>query len=208
MLTGKLLNYASEISTKLDTPRFKQLVSGEPIEARQIYGKPFILENYARMMFNTNVLPKDIEVNMGFFRRFILLHFDQTISEQEKDPNLANEIIENELSGVFNWVLEGLERLLAQGNFSKSAAIDNALENYKLNSDTVYLFLEDANYRHSDDKKIQMKILYQDYKEYCTDSGYISCSSKTFGERLRYHQYEIDRKSVGRWVYIEKANII
>ena len=208
MLTGKLLNYASEISTKLDTPRFKQLVSGEPIEARQIYGKPFILENYARMMFNTNVLPKDIEVNMGFFRRFSLLHFDQTISEQEKDPNLANAIIENELSGVFNWILEGLKRLLSQGNFSKSEAIDNALEDYKLKSDSVYLFLEDANYTHSDDKKIQMKILYQYYKEYCKDSGYSACSLKTFAERLRNYQYEIDRKTAGRWVFIEKANII
>lgn len=208
MLTGKILNFASEISTKLDTTRFKQIVSGEPIEARQIYGKPFILTDYARLMFNTNVLPKDIEVNMGFQRRLLLMHFDQTIKDDEKDIDLANTIINYELSGVFNWILEGLKRLLAQGNFSKSIAIDNALEDYKLNSDSVYLFLNDANYRPSDDKRIQLKIIYQDYRVYCSDSGYTACSLKTFAERLRNYHYEINRTEQGRWVYIEKCNII
>jgi putative DNA primase/helicase len=204
MLTGKLLNYASELSSKLDTPRFKLLVSGEPIEARQIYGKPFILTDYARFMFNTNVLPKDVEINMGYFRRFLLMHFDQTISEEEKDANLANTIITYELSGVFNWIMGGLERLLAQGNFSKSIAIDNALEDYKLSSDTVHLFLNDGNYIPSDDKKIQLKNLYSDYREYCKDSGYIACSLKTYADRLRNYQYDIIRTEKGRWVFIEK----
>jgi putative DNA primase/helicase len=208
MLTGKILNLASEISTKLDTPRFKQIVSGEPIECRQIYSKPFILTDYARLLFNTNILPKDIEVNMGFFRRFLLIHFDQTITEDEKDVDLANTIINYELSGVFKWILDGLERLLAQGNFSKSVAIDNALEDYKLNSDTVHLFLTDGNYTPSDDKKIQLKHLYSDYREYCKDSGYIACSLKTYADRLRNYHYDIHRTDKGRWVYIEKNNII
>jgi putative DNA primase/helicase len=155
-------------------------------------------------MFNTNVLPKDVEINMGYFRRFLLMHFDQTISEEEKDANLANTIITYELSGVFNWIMGGLERLLAQGNFSKSIAIDNALEDYKLSSDTVHLFLNDGNYIPSDDKKIQLKNLYSDYREYCKDSGYIACSLKTYADRLRNYQYDIIRTEKGRWVFIEK----
>ena len=45
LLPGKLLNYASEISGNLDPTIFKLLVSGEPVEARQIYGKPFMLQD-------------------------------------------------------------------------------------------------------------------------------------------------------------------
>lgn len=101
LLTGKLLNYASEISSKMNPTLFKQLVSGEPVEARMIYGKPFILRDYARFVFNTNTLPKDLEHNTGFFRRFIIIEFDQTISDEEKNPMLANEIIENELPWCF-----------------------------------------------------------------------------------------------------------
>lgn len=43
MLANKLLNYASEISTRLDADIFKKLASGEPCEARLPYEKPFML---------------------------------------------------------------------------------------------------------------------------------------------------------------------
>src|SRR5690606_24227191 len=42
-LANKLVNYASEINGNLEASIFKQLVSGEPVEARLPYGQPFIL---------------------------------------------------------------------------------------------------------------------------------------------------------------------
>ncbi len=59
MLANKLLNYSSEISNRLQAEKFKQLTSGEPIEARLPYGQPMTLTNYAKLAFNTNELPKD-----------------------------------------------------------------------------------------------------------------------------------------------------
>ena len=41
--------YASEINGNLEASIFKQLVSGEPVEARLPYGQPFILKQYAKM---------------------------------------------------------------------------------------------------------------------------------------------------------------
>jgi putative DNA primase/helicase len=40
-IANKLVNYASEINGKLETDIFKQMASGEPIEARLPYGEPF-----------------------------------------------------------------------------------------------------------------------------------------------------------------------
>src|SRR5690606_14764957 len=45
-LANKLVNYASEINGNLEASIFKQLVSGEPVEARLPYGQPFILKQY------------------------------------------------------------------------------------------------------------------------------------------------------------------
>lgn len=205
LLTGKLLNYGSEISSKLNPTTFKMLVSGEPVEARMIYGKPFLLTDYARFMFNTNVLPKDVEHNPGFFRRFIIIHFDQTIGPEEKDVNLANHIIKNELPGVFNWVLAGLNRLLSQNDFTKSDLIDNAVSEFKKNSDSVNLFLDDGNCTTAAGKFIPLKSLYAQYRSYCVDSGYTSCSVKVFSERLKNYGYTVERKSAGRIVYINKT---
>jgi len=156
-------------------------------------------------MFNTNVLPKDVEHNPGFFRRFIIIHFDQTIGPEEKDVNLANHIIKNELPGVFNWVLAGLNRLLSQNDFTKSDLIDNAVSEFKKNSDSVNLFLDDGNCTTAAGKFIPLKSLYAQYRSYCVDSGYTSCSVKVFSERLKNYGYTVERKSAGRIVYINKT---
>ena len=37
---------------------FKTLISGEPIGARLPYKNPFLMEDYAKLMFNTNELPR------------------------------------------------------------------------------------------------------------------------------------------------------
>lgn len=118
MLANKLVNYASEINGKLEASIFKQLVSGEPVEARLPYGEPFSLTNYAKLIFNCNQLPREVEQTMAFFRRFLIIPFDVTIPEEKQDKQLAQKIIKNELSGVFNWVLEGLKRLLLQKQFT------------------------------------------------------------------------------------------
>jgi putative DNA primase/helicase len=185
---------------------FKQLVSGEPVEARMIYGKPFILRDYARFIFNTNVLPKDLEHNTGFFRRFIIIEFDQTISDDEKNPMLANEIIQEELPGVFNWILEGLKRLLQQSDFSKCVAADNAVDRYKKDSDSVALFLEDGNFIPSKDDKLSLKEFFSLYREFCKDSNYTCCSVKAFSNRLKNYHYEITRQATGRVVGVKKGH--
>jgi putative DNA primase/helicase len=113
-LANKLVNYASEINGNLEASIFKQLVSGEPVEARLPYGQPFHFEEYAKLIFNCNELPKDVEHTNAYFRRFLIIPFDVTIPPQEQDKNLHTKIIEKELSGVFNWVLQGLNRLLEQ----------------------------------------------------------------------------------------------
>lgn len=203
-LGSYLLNYASEISPTMNSTIFKQLVSGEPVEARLPYKDPFVLRDYARFMFNTNQLPKDVEQNEAFFRRFLLVHFGVTIPEDRRDPDLAKRIISKELPGIFNWVLEGLDRLLENKNFTKSVSIDNALADYKRKSDSVHLFLDDVGYVKSVEKEVFVQIIYLEYKEYCSEFGYRSCSLKVFTERLRTIGFTIRRITKGNVVNISK----
>jgi putative DNA primase/helicase len=69
-------------------------------------------------MFNTNEMPSDVEFNDGFYRRFIPIGFNVTIPEERRDPDLSKKIIEKELSGIFNWALSGLRRLLINKKFT------------------------------------------------------------------------------------------
>ena len=203
-LSDKLLNYASEISPKMDSTFFKQLVSGEPIEARLPYKEPFLISDYAKLIFNTNILPREIENNEAFYRRFTLIPFSVTIPEEERDPTLSQQIIEEELAGVFNWVLSGLERLLINKRLTHSDVVDKSIQEYRQQSDTVYMFLDEENYTQDIHKEKPLADLYNLYKEYCIVCGYKGCSRKTFGERLRSLKYSVIRRSQGFMVGVVK----
>jgi len=203
MLANKLLNYSSEISNRLQAEKFKQLTSGEPIEARLPYGQPMTLTNYAKLAFNTNELPKDVEHTEAFFRRFLIIPFDVTIAEEKRNPNLANEIIETELPGVFNWILEGLNRLLQQGKFSKCDAAQKAVESYRVESDSVAMFVDEYGYQKSKDGYESLKDLYSSYKNFCIDNGFRPVHSRNLIKRLESLGFETDKRNFGKIIYLE-----
>jgi len=205
-LANKLVNYASEINGNLEASIFKQLVSGEPVEARLPYGQPFILKQYAKLIFNCNELPKDVEHTTAYFRRFLIIPFDVTIPPQEQDKQLHTKIIEKELSGVFNWVLEGLNRLLEQKRFSECEAAQRAVEQYRIESDSVQMFLSEHDYKVSATNEIPLKDIFSDYRNYCIESGFKACSVRTFADRLRSTGYQTERKNYGTGVNAEKKS--
>jgi putative DNA primase/helicase len=204
-IANKLLNYASEISREMNCDLFKKMASGEPFTARSPYGKPFEVMNYAKMIFNANELPRDTEQTTAFFRRFIIIPFNVTIPPEEQDRELHRKIIDGELAGVFNWVLDGLKRLLSNKKFTDCPAIDEALNRYRTESDSVQLFLEENNYQQGNNERMLLKELYLQYKTFCLEDGYKACSNRTFSDRLRTKGFDII-KSEFRYVYIKKNN--
>jgi len=201
-LANKLVNYGSEINGKLESSLFKQLVSGEPVEARLPYGQPFILKQYAKMIFNSNELPKDVEHTNAFFRRFLIVPFDITIPPEKQDKTLHVKIIENELSGVFNWVLDGLNRLLEQKHFTHSEAVKQALDTYKSQSDSVKMFVEESNYtKHATEYKL-IKDLYTEYRNYCLEDGFKPVNKSNFIKRLSVFGVLVERNMHGNVAYL------
>lgn len=206
IIANKLVNYASEINGKLDPDIFKKLVSGEPVDARLPYGKPFIIQQYAKLIFNCNQLPKDVEHTNAYFRRFLIIPFDETIPEAEQDKELHTKIIKSELSGVFNWILSGLDRLLKQKKFTECEAAKNAVKQYRKESDSVQLFFDEYSYKSSIDKYERIKDLYNAYKEFCFDDGYFKVSNRTFKTRLMSYGIQTEKKNVGNVAYLEKSD--
>ncbi len=206
-LANKLVNYGSEINGKLESSLFKQLVSGEPVEARLPYGQPFILKQYAKLIFNSNELPKDVEHTDAYFRRFLIIPFDVTIPEHEQDKQLHAKIIENELSGVFNWVLDGLNRLLKQKSFTDSGAVKQAVEQYKSQSDSVKMFIDENNYQSSPTDYRLIKELYIEYRNYCIEDGFKPVNKSNFIKRLKGFGVLIERVTGNKLAaYVENNN--
>jgi len=205
-IVNKIVNYSSEISINLETSIFKQMASGEDISVRSPYGRPFNTNQYAKLIFNCNQLPKDVEHTNAYFRRFIIIPFNVTIPENEQDPNLHTKIIENELHGVFNWALEGLRRLLKQEGFTECTAVRKAVEQYKIESSSVQMFLNENGYTKSTTERKLLGEFYTEYRNYSTENGYKPFQKNNFSKQLRELGYSVERGTAGAtYVYVESS---
>jgi putative DNA primase/helicase len=187
-LPNYLLNFCSEFSTRYSARLLKQLISTEPVKARAVFEKPITIRNYCKFIFNANVISKlDLEHSNGFHRRLLLIPFDVTIPERERDPELARKIIDEELSGIFNWILEGLERLLKNKCFSITPEIEAVRAEFERDSDSVSLFIDECRYvKDLTSKPMRMKDLFDEYWSYCTDSLKMKPVSRSeFKRRLK-----------------------
>ncbi len=202
-LQDKLLNYATEISGRIDTSIFKQLASGEPVEARFIYKRAFTLTRYARLMFNSNTLPRDTESTHAFFRRFIIVPFEVVIPEAEQDPDLADKIIENELPGVLNWALEGLDRLLTTKHFTHSDKVESAGRTFRRQSDCTVMFLEHEGMAPGIACKVSSSELYRKYVEFCHGERVNALYKQAFLKKLASLGYEKQHTRIGNIIYYE-----
>lgn len=206
-LSNKLVNYGSEIGGKLEADLLKKMASGEPIEARQPYGRPLLLHEYAKLIFNCNQLPKDVEQTDAYFRRFLILPFDVTIDEEKQDKLLAKKIIDSELPGILNWILNGLKRLLFQEKFTKCKISDDILIRYKIESDSVQIFLEEYDINKSTDSKEYktLKTVYDAYRAFCIESGYKPISKLNLSKRLHSLKFLIEKRNIGKVVLLNTS---
>lgn len=202
-IKDKLVNYCSEISVNLEASMFKALVSGESVPARELYGKPFQIENYAKLIANANKLPTVAEHTHAWFRRFLIIPFNVTIPDHEQDTQLANKIIAAELPGVLNWVLAGLRRLLSQGHFTDSEAVRAQTELYKRQSDTVRLFLDEYGYESDTRQITPLQDLYREYQGFCRDDGHRNPVNKlNFRKRIEGFNILTGNRNIGRVVFV------
>lgn len=204
LIAHKLLNYGSEINATSARDEFKNLVSGEPIQARLKYGNSFTMTHYAKLAFNCNDLPKDFDHQNAYFRRLLLIPFRVTLHEAEQDKTLAARIIASELAGVFNWILEGLQRLLHNQKFSNSQIVQATLDAYKRESDSVACFCDEKGYAPDGSSFEVLSILYPTYRAFCVEDGYKPLNKSNFKKRLAALGYLIERAFDGNRVYFKK----
>lgn len=199
-IKDKLVNYGSEIKGKnVDVDIFKRLVSGEPVQARLPYGNPFDLKSNIKFIFNANELPRLEEHNNAVFRRFIIVPFERTIPKERQDKELHLKIARNELAGVLNWLLQGLERVLANKSITEPKEVIDALAQYKRETDTVALFVEEQGYNQTATLEEcffkSSQALYNEYRDETKNNGHYPLGKSKFLKRFKDLGFEEKREN-------------
>lgn len=181
-LFGKKINLAGDISNQdlKDTSMFKALTGRSLISAKRKFLSNVVFVNKAKFIFACNDLPMVYDVSRGFWDRWILLQFPYTFVTQEeldkqkenkffklKDDDIINKITtEEELSGLLNLFLDGLDRLNKNKRFSQTAGTDE-IKNFWIRKSNSFMAFCYDNLEEDYENRITKKNLKKKYIAYC-----------------------------------------
>lgn len=147
-LEGKLLNIFADLPSRSlsMTTSFKMLTGGDTIGGERKFKDQYSFTSFVRLIFSTNKPPKVYDDDSyAFWRRWLIIEFPNQIPEDKKDKNILEKLTTDvELSGLLNWALDGLDRLLKQGSYSYRKTVDETTEYYLRVADPVYAFVTDC----------------------------------------------------------------
>ena len=201
VLQGKLANIYADLPNlpMQSVGRLKALVSGDTITADKKFKDQFDIKPRTKFYFSANQLPKVADDTIAFFRRLIIIPFPKTFDESKADPDLFEKLTRpEELSGILNWSLEGLRRLIQNHfRFSYHKTVEEIMDMYTRAADPVKAFLDEETVEDPN-AYIVKQDLYRAYVEYVTSHKLSSPLSQTtfFKNLLKYRKLVTERKNV------------
>jgi putative DNA primase/helicase len=184
-LYNKLLNISTEVGAKaIESPYFKAITSGDPINAAFKHKNTFTFSPYCKLAFAANRLPRVLDNSDGFFRRVLPVRFKRQFLDEDpdKDSELF-EILKGELSEIFSWAVVGLARLSQNKKFTAAEETRLMMMDYRRINNPVLCYVDDQC-EIGDDYEIGKADLYDDYKSYCGKNGYTALNRENFFREL------------------------
>ena len=198
-LFGKMINVSGETpnARSFNTDLIKAVTSGDWVTGREVYKKPSKFKPYAKHYLGMNTLPEIEDNTHGMWRRIHVIEFPRKFTETEMDVELTGKLLD-ELSGIFNWALEGYRRLRDQGFiFSESPSMRTSKRLYKQKNSSVYDFVESSmDLLFLDDDSAPFKDVYEIYKGFCRTEGIKRAVSKmNFRKALEGEGFMVENSS-------------
>lgn len=204
-LGGKRVVICTEApETTVADATLKAIISGDTMNVRSPYGKPFSLTPKAKVWWAMNNAPRVNDSSEGFWRKMKVIPFNRTFEVDERDRKLITKLLK-ELPGIFNWALEGLQRLEENGYFTECDQIDDATLQYREESDLTKQHLADRTVQ-TQSGYATSKELYEDYRNWCKENGYKALTHNRVARDWRRLRLKPDRDPKGNqriWYGIE-----
>ncbi len=165
------------------TNYIKTIVTAKlPLDLEKKSQQSYQGELYCRFLgFGNGSLKALYDRSDGFFRRQIILTTKRKSKDRMDDPFLSEKLIA-EKEGVFLWMLEGLQRLIANNyKFTISErAKENLTEAVSDGNNIVEFMASEGYFRFKADHEVSTKDLYAVYKLWCEDNSLKPLSERSF----------------------------
>jgi len=186
-LIGASLIYVDEIPhARIDEQTVKSLIAGETLSADRKYLDHVSVKLTGKLLALGNHLPVVTDHSAGFWRRWDVVPFDVVVPQRERSPLLASTIIAKELSGVLNWALIGLQRLLIRGDFDPVLPPPMAvmLKDARIETNSVLAWIEDRGITLTTTITTPKDSVFADYRKWCERNALMVLGATMFWKRL------------------------
>jgi len=207
-LYGRLVNVCGEMEgqTMKQTGNLKELTGEDYVTAQRKYHGSFQFQNYAKLIFSTNVVPKSVDMTFGLMDRFRVLRFTKIFnsSNPKTDANLFDNTLntEEELEGIIIWALKGLNRLLVNSSISGNVSLGDIGKEYDHAVNYIWEWLED-NLASSNDSTDYLTVedIYKKFTRWCLKFDEPTTSITEFGSKLfGYANNNIGSRKKRKWI--------
>jgi len=186
-LYGKQANIRAELDIKslraIDI--FLMLTGGDYIGAERKYQPRFNFRNYAKLIFSCNNIPEVTNKNDAYYNRWIPIEFSNQIPREEQIPNYFSFIAtDQELSGLFNYAISGLKRLIENKRYSDYRTVEETKAFMEKGSNPILEFTTSYIERDTEGS-ISKTELYNYYCDFCKQMGYPVKDSNVFSRQFK-----------------------
>jgi len=187
-LAGARLVTAVEVppGRQFDEGTLKQLTGGDTVTARFLHAEFFEFVPQFKIWLVANHRPSVRDDDPAIWRRLLVVPFEQTIPEAERDPSVKARLRDPRELGptILAWAVEGCRQWQAEG-LRVPEAVRLATEAYRDEMATFSQFIEERC-EEREDLWSPSQTLQWDYRCWSTANGYrFPLGPKGLGERLR-----------------------
>ena len=224
-LYGKLANLFADLPDKaLDvTGAFKTATGGDSKSHARKFKTFLTFENRAKFLFSCNKIPETADDSVAFFRRWILLPCPNRFPPKKANPHILDDVCTpTEMSGLLNWALEGLQRLLKNGTFTEAESVAEKRTQWFRGANTAKAFIDENLDSSTDPQDYIYDIpLYNTYVHWCRTNKlkarmkgqFTQLMSAHFGihrvqKRMKFGSKEEYEKRVKAWPYIRDVTTV
>lgn len=166
----------------IDSALLKTLIGRDKITARHLKQSEFEFEPMFKLFINCNYLPIINDETVFESDRINVITFDRHFKEDERDLHLKDKLqAEDEISGIFNWCLEGLKRFRKEKLIALEEVVVATAE-YKKSNDKFQIFFDEQLIKSH--KNITLADIYARYKKWCEENGFTPQSKRIIKQKL------------------------
>ena len=200
---GKMCNISTDAGEVDRTAEgmIKAFVAGDHMTFDRKYLTPIECAPTAKLMIACNTKPNFRDRTSGIWRRMIPMPWRVEITADMRIDGMDSWewwTRQGEVPGMLNWALAGLFRLRHQGAFTQSDVVDEALEEYRLDSNSAKRFLTENLEEATGRPGIKCNNLFQMYRKWADEHGSRgTVGSIEFGKEVRRVFRHVEKKRRG-----------